>query len=107
MSHRQQYWLIKFPDAATVVVEPMLASRSWRKACKSLLVAVPAAPLDVPLVPFDELPGEAVPSAETRLLKSVCRVLMLPPVAEATEDEPSDPVPSCEISCSSLLEKVE
>ena len=100
-----QYWFIKFPVADADAEEPRLLSRSWRKVCKSVLLE------DVPLVlvvPLDVPSLEAVLSAETTSLKSdssVVRVLSVEEVADV--DELSEPAPNCEISCSSLLVKLE
>ena len=107
-SHFYQYWFIRFPAADADAEEPRLLSRSWRKVCKSVL------PVDVPLVLLvlevllDEFCPEAALSAETRLLKSdfsVLRVLSVEVVEDV--DELSESAPNCEISCSSLVVKLE
>ncbi len=89
--------------------ESRLASRSFRKVCKSVLsVDVLLEVLVVLLVLLDEVLPEAALSAETRLLKSdfsVLRALSLEEVEDV--DELLEPPPNCEISCSTALVKFE
>ena len=100
-----QYWFMKFPVAEADAEEPRLLSRSWRKVCKSVLLE--DAPL-VLVVLLDEPSPEAALSAETTSLKSDSSVLRMLSVEEVVDaDELSEPVPNCEISCSSLLVKLE
>jgi hypothetical protein len=100
---------VKFPVVPVEAEVPRLATRSWRKVSRSeLLPDVLLVLLDVLFVLLGELLPEAALSTETRLLKSDCSVLRLLSVEEVEEvDAPSEPASNCEISSSSLLEKLE
>ena len=97
---------MKFPVVDVVAEVPRLVSTSCRKVVRSGVVAdVVLALPDALLELFEELLPE---SDETRLLKSdwsVLRVLFVDEVVEVVELP--EPVPNCEINCSSLLEKLE
>ncbi len=87
-------------DPVEEAEESRLAATSLRKVVKSGLAP------DVLLVLFDEPLAE---SAETRLLKSDCSLLMAPFVeeVEVVDAELLEPACNCEISCSSPFEKLE
>ncbi len=94
-------WFIKFRldwDSE----KPRLLTRSWRKVCKSVLLAEVLVELP------DELLVDTDLSAETRLLKSDFSVLRALSFEEVEDvDELSELVPNSDISCSNLLVKFE
>lgn len=106
--------MVKFPVADTAPAEPRLATRSVKNVFRSTPVEV-VVPLVVLLEVLlaalvDELvEPEAPPIAETRLLKSDCKVSRLVELVEdeLEEDELVEESLNCEINAPILLLKFE